>query len=242
MRCAIHQPHFFPWLGYLDKMAKADQFVLLDEVQMEISSYMVRNRLAATNGQIGYLTITVDRKGYLGRKYNEIETKNNEIWQKNGLNKLCEYYRKAPGYQEVMERLTLFFERDYPTVCEWTIASIEWLRDLLEIRTPLYLQKDIDYDVTQKRSDLVLSICQAMKADTYFSGRGASVQYLDRGKFAQNGVKIMFQDFTHPIYPQLHTTEFIPGLSSLDMLFNCGIEQTKAIFWENVNKTHEFAD
>ena len=30
---AMHQPHYFPWLGYLDKMVKTDEFVVLDEVQ-----------------------------------------------------------------------------------------------------------------------------------------------------------------------------------------------------------------
>ena len=34
MVTAIHQPHYFPWLGYLDKMAKAGQFIILDEVQL----------------------------------------------------------------------------------------------------------------------------------------------------------------------------------------------------------------
>ena len=35
MNVAIHQPNFVPWLGYFDRMIRADMFVLLDHVQFE---------------------------------------------------------------------------------------------------------------------------------------------------------------------------------------------------------------
>ena len=35
---AIHQPNFLPWLGFFDKLARADVFVLLDSVQFPRTS------------------------------------------------------------------------------------------------------------------------------------------------------------------------------------------------------------
>jgi hypothetical protein len=35
---AIHQPNFLPWLGFFDKLARADVFVLLNSVQFPRTS------------------------------------------------------------------------------------------------------------------------------------------------------------------------------------------------------------
>lgn len=242
MYASIHQPHYFPWVGYFDKMAKADVFVLLDQVQFGKGSQMIRNRVLDTNGEVKFLTISGETKDFLNREYRELATKDIPLWTARQVNALSSYYRKTPGAKELFPILKAFFQREYPTICQWTCGSIELIRELLDIRTPLLYQSDISYDHSCKRSDLVYAICKAIGANTYFSGRGASVEYLDREKFAENGVKIVFQDFTHPVYPQCNSKEFIPGISILDMLFNCGVEETRRIFWENVHSTHEFEE
>lgn len=240
MKASIHQPHYFPWIGYFDKMAKADVFVLLDQVQLEKGSQMLRNRVLDPNGQPKFLTISAETKDFLNREYRELATKDIPQWTARQINALKNYYRKAPAAKEIFPFLDAFFQREDPTICQWTCGSIELVRQLLDIKTPLLYQSDISYDRRCKRSDLVYAICKAVGADTYFSGRGASVEYLDREKFAENGVKIVFQDFTHPVYPQCNSNEFIPGISILDLLFNCGIEEARRIFWDNVRSTHEF--
>lgn len=240
MKAAIHQPHYFPWIGYFDKMAKADTFVLLDQVQFEKGSQMSRNRIISPNGEAVFLSIQVDKRGYCEKQYSEIPAVNNKSWKAKHFSMLREYYRKGAGYQEMLPILEAFFKNDFPTLCEWTIASICLCRELLEIETRLILQSEVAYDRDNKKSDMDMEICKSIGADTYFSGRGASVEYLDREKFAENNVRIVFQDFRHPIYHQCNSKEFIPGISVLDMLFNCGIEESRRIFWENVNSTHEF--
>lgn len=235
MRIAIHQPHYFPWIGYFDKMAKSDGFVLLDEVQLEKGSPMVRNRVLDQAGEIKFLTISGDTKDFLNRKYSELATKDVEQWTQRQLNALQNYYRKAKFYKEMLPVMEDFFRQEHETICQWVCASIQLVRELLDIKTPLIYQSDVDYDRQCRRSDLVYAICKALGADTYFSGRGASVEYLDREKFAENGVGIVFQDFQHPEYSQCGREGFVPGVSVLDMLFNCGVEETRRVFWEQVN-------
>lgn len=237
---AIHQPHYFPWLGYFDKLAKADVFVLLDQVQFEKGSQMIRNRIIDTNGVPKYLTISADTDSFLEREYREINVKDSEKWTYKQLAMIENYYRKASAKSEILPFIQEFLSERYATVCQWTCASIKLICQLLDIKTPLIYQSETVYDRNSKKSDLVLAICRALYADTYFSGRGASVNYLDREKFAMNNINIVFQDFTHPVYPQINTAEFIPGVSTLDLLFNCGIEESRRIFWENVHSSHEF--
>jgi hypothetical protein len=58
MLVAIHQPNYFPWLGYLDRMAKADLFVVLDHVQFERRSYQNRIQILL-EGEPRWLTVPV---------------------------------------------------------------------------------------------------------------------------------------------------------------------------------------
>ena len=49
MIVAIHQPCYLPWLGYLQRMAQADLFVVLDHVQFERANYQNRTRRYASS-------------------------------------------------------------------------------------------------------------------------------------------------------------------------------------------------
>jgi hypothetical protein len=66
----------------------------------------------------------------------------------------------------------------------------------------------------------LISITKALNADTYLSGAGGQ-EYLDQGLFPANQIKLIFQQFEHPVYNQIQG-EFISHLSVLDLLFNEG--------------------
>lgn len=234
MKVAIHQPHYFPWIGYFDKMAKVEKFVLLDNVQLEKSSQMLRNKVISKDGKVKYITIPGEKTDFLNRKYKDIQTKDVKEWTNKQYRTLKDYYLMAPYRDETLDWLGDFFENQYKTICEWTCTSIELICDFLGISTEIIMQSNFEMNGQSKKSNLVLDLCKKIGADVYLSGKGGSVEYLDRDAFENAGIKLEFQEFMHPMYEQINSQEFVSGISILDLYFNVGIKNAKALFWENV--------
>jgi hypothetical protein len=51
---------------------------------------------------------------------------------------------------------------------------------------------------------------------------------MDEESFINQGVRVEYQDYKHPIYNQLHR-DFIPYLSVIDLLFNHGDESLRIL-------------
>lgn len=230
---AIHQPHYFPWLGYLDKMAKADEFIILDEVQLTDSSPMVRNKFLELNGEAKLLSVSIEKKGYQEKPTKDIKLCN---WHKiaSKHRKFIEQnYRRTKGFDDVMPRVTQLFEEPYDSLLELDMATIDLLRAFYAIDGSLVMQSSLSYRADSKNTFLVFDLCASSGADTYLSGRGAKA-YMDEKLFQDNGIQVVYQEFQYPQYAQYKQEDFIPNLSALDMVFQCGIEEAREVFWENV--------
>jgi len=49
---------------------------------------------------------------------------------------------------------------------------------------------------------------------------------------------VQWQEFRHPTYAQCGDAPFIPGLMSLDLLFNCG-PAARDLFWQRTEAKNE---
>ena len=72
MIVSIHQPQYVPWLPYFSKIARADTFVFLDNVQFQKNGLHNRNELKNSNGRF-WLTAPVS--AHLGDKLKEVKSK-----------------------------------------------------------------------------------------------------------------------------------------------------------------------
>ena len=232
MKIAIHQPHYFPWMGYFDKMAKVDKFIIMDDVQLVDCSPMVRNKFLDNQGKELLLSLSIEKKGYLEKATKDIKLLNWNVVRKKQSKSMYFNYKKCEFFDEIWEKVKEVFERDYTYLIDLQI------RDILNIKTEIIYQSDLAYDENLKNSDLVLELCLAIKANIYLSGNGGK-KYMNLNDYEARNVKVVFQNFDYPIYPQQNSKEFISKLSILDLLFNCGIEKSRKIFWNNVRKTKE---
>lgn len=221
MVVSVHQPNYLPWLGYFHKIACSDVFVFLDSVQYPRGQSVAnRNRIKTAQG-VQYLTVPVSiPKGRQGKvSYLEVRTAD-ERWQAKHLKTLQMAYGRAPYFGRYFEDLARLLHEEQPFV-EMNMALIRYFLQQLNINTPLYRLSQLDLEPGQK-SQLIVDICLHFRADTYLSGQGAR-KYNDETLYAAHGIKLVYQHFTCPTYPQLHG-EFVPNLSIVDLLFNCGPE------------------
>lgn len=231
MKITIHQPSYWPWLGLLDKIAKVEKYVVMDDVAADKSSFQYRNQFFC-DGKSVILTLPVDYK--LGKKINELHFKNG-TWKMDHLNKLKNYYRKAPYFKEIFPRVeALYFSYSEMDVFPFLLKTMKFAFDMLDVDVDII--KSSGLDATGKKGDLVLSICKAANAGVYLSGQGAR-NYLTEeqiSQFEKSRIKLEWHCFEHPVYPQNPRMKFISGLASLDLFFWNGKEESIRIFSENL--------
>jgi len=223
MIVTVHQPHFLPWLGYLHRMAQADLFILLDHVQFERRNYQNRTMIRF-DGEARWLTVPVEQRSQKER----IDDKciDNSLhgttrwWSPGHFQTIRQAYRGAPFMDEYAPALRRIFETRWPRLVELNAALLELLRDAFGIRTKLVRSSDLN--VAGAKSELILNLCRAVGADALLAGLGGSRTYLDKDRFERDGVRVLYQAFEHPGYRQCGDAPFIKGLSSIDMLLNCG--------------------
>jgi hypothetical protein len=232
MILTAHQPAYLPWLGYFHKIALADQFILLDSVQFEKNSFTNRNKIKTSNGP-AWLTIPVEMKGHLDKRIVDIQMDAKSPWKKKHWTSLLMNYKKSPYFS----RYEAFFESYYKTetnnLSDFISASSNFFFQELNIQLPG--KKLSEMNIESKKQDLIIDLCKSTEANAFIFGSQGK-EYADQELFKSNGINICFQEYKHPIYPQLWGA-FEPFMGIVDALFNLGPERTKEIIFEgNISK------
>ncbi len=217
MILAAHQPQYLPWLGYFHKMASCDVFVYLDDVQYKKREFQNRNKIRVKEG-VQWLTVPVITKGHYDQAISEVRVDPTSAWAKDHWTAVKLAYAKASFFPAYAQELESFYRRPWTRLSDMSRTLIDFHRRVLNISTPVRLSSE--FSLTTAKTQRLLDLCRALGADTYLSGQGAR-DYLEEDLFEKAGVRLVYQDFSHPRYAQVHEP-FESHLAALDLVLNHG--------------------
>ncbi len=213
----ILQPGYLPWLGFFDQVHRSDVFIYYDDVQFDKHGWRNRNRVKSPSGP-HWLTVPVLHKNREKPLILEIEIDNRTPWARKHIGTIKQFYAQAPYLDLYLpaleERLTRGWERLVDLDLAVVDLMLQWFGLYRETR------RSSELGIPGDRSERLLKICQHFDAERYLSGDAAK-DYLDVALFERYGIKVEWQEYRHPVYPQPHGP-FVPYLSALDLLLNCG--------------------
>lgn len=206
----------------MHKVMSADIFVYLDTVQFSKNGVQNRNQINSARGP-QWLTVAV--KHAYGQSIRETQFADARATSKH-FKTLQANYAHAPGFARWKDELHELLNRQWQTLDHIAIASTEWMIDKLGIDNKRVRASEIA-GTRGHASELVASICEAVGADQYLTGTGA-LAYLQLDDFRRINCEVQVQRWQPFSYPQAQT-DFVPDLSTLDLLLNVPDEAAQLI-------------
>ena len=237
MIVAAHQPSYLPWLGYLDKLAKSDVFVVMDDLQYEAQNFQNRNRLKLADGP-HWVTVPLLRGAQTDRvmdkRIDNSGRGGRHHWQQRTWRTLVTHYGRAPFFERYASELEDVYARRWDSLVELDLHLLDLARVWTGISRPIVRASSLGLQGT--KTERIIDLCHKLRASVYLSGRGGSTGYLDTDALSRAGITTMWQRFTHPQYPQRYAgLGFVSHLAFIDLIANCGPDAHAYIAFADVS-------
>ena len=218
----IHQPNYFPWVGYFHKIACVEKFIFLDDIQYSKGSYTNRVQYLF-NDKIHWLTVPCKPK--FGTKINKVRILS-DGWQEQHLNKIKSAYLKCPLFNEMWPNVENWLSIEINgNLSDLNINIIKEICAYLDIKTKFYRSSEIFIGQESNASERLVKLTKAVGGNEYFSGLGAK-KYQKERPFFEQSLSITYSNFVEKPRRQASTC-FKQGLSILDLILNIDSAQAK---------------
>lgn len=214
---SAHQPQYLPWIGFFHKVMHSDIFVFLDDVQFKKREFQNRNRIRTKDGWI-WLTVPVLTKNKYYQKLNEVRINNSYDWRKEHWKSILISYSSAEYFKKYSDFFESVYKMEWEKLLDLNLFIINYIFKVIKIDVKTYLSSE--FNICKTGTERIIEIAKILKGDTYLSGVGG-IDYLEEHRFSEEGIKLVYQFFPHPVYKQ-QFNGFQPYMSIIDLLFNCG--------------------
>lgn len=224
MKIIVSQPRYLPALNYINRLANADMFILLDTVQRQARGWENRNKLLC-NGSAKWLTIPIESSSRALICNTKI--KGND-WVDDHKNTVRNYYSGAPffdeaviqayysGFEEVLDR----DDSSFTAIIEKSIRNLE---SILSFESNLIRASSLNSNREDwtKGPEELKRIANLAGAATYISGPNAK-EYGIEDVFKK--IDVEYHNYDHPVYDQKQE-KFTEYLGFFDAVFYAGADQ-----------------
>ena len=227
MIAAAHQPHFLPWLGYLNKAANADVFIWLDTVQYRKNYFQNRTRIIGADGAERWLTLPVHAS--LDTRIADV-TIADPRWRRRTRATLEQCYGRAPHFAEHAPTLLAALEDASDRLADVNLRLFRALLAQLGLDAVRVVPASELGPAPEEPSERLAALCARVGATTYIAGRGGH-DYMRAEPFDAAGVAIAWQafDVERTAHARGPDGAMVRGISVVDPLFHVGAARTRAL-------------
>lgn len=223
MIISIHQPNYFPWLGYFYKIYQSELFVLLDDVQYNNEGMQNYHYIKTPQGKH---RLKIPVKYSFGDSINIVKIRYDLNWVTKHLKTIEMSYKKSAYFPQIFEDYAILISKEFDSISDLNHSIIDWIITKFGFNTKII--KSSDLNIHSTKEERVIDICKQLHANIYYSGTGAKA-YQNEQNFVNNGIELRYSTFKQIDYPQLWGA-FQSDVSILDYLMNCGYD------WQRVLK------
>ena len=164
------------------------------------------------------ISLPVWKKGLGLQGIHEVKLCHEGPWARKHLASLSHAYAHAPYFRDHWPFLEKIFTRPPPRLLDMNLEIIRYLMIQFRIDTRMVLLSELE--IHARGDQLIIEICRKLEAP-HFRAPAPAKKHIHTNLFEKSGIGISFVKIPSPIYPQLWGP-FIPNLSAIDMLLNCG--------------------
>jgi hypothetical protein len=224
MRLGMMQPYFFPYVAYFSLIHAADYWVVFDTAQYRRRAWVNRNRVLSDNEEgWSYIRIPVAHSPRETRIC-DIRIDDRQAWIDQLIDQLHIYrQRRAPHYKDVIDWLqpTLRKAHDINGPGDFSRTLINLLQETCcRINVPfpcqIFSQMNLNLPDELPAGEWALEVARLLGAETYINAPGGRELFSPQ-QFSEAKIELQILEPRLTAYRQ-GRSEFIPGLSILDLL------------------------
>jgi len=218
------QPYFFPYVGYFSLIHATDCWVVFDTAQYRRRAWVNRNRVLSHNKEgWNYIRIPVTHSPRETRIC-DIQIDDTQTWIDQLIDQLQIYrQRRAPYYADVIDWLqpTLHKAHDIHGPGDFSQTLITLLQETcrhinLPFPCQIFSQMSLNLPDELPAGEWALEVARSLGAETYINAPGGR-ELFSPHQFTEADIELQILNPRLTSYRQ-GRSEFIPGLSILDLL------------------------